>query len=133
MDVTQASKGFAALGHEGRLLAFRLLVEAGPEGLPAGEIARRTGTLQNTSSSNLNVLSQCGLVTSRRDGRSIIYSVAHGYFGELLEYLVQDCCGGRPELCAPFFKKLLESCSGGGSYEDREVNANRTSEGDCCG
>lgn len=133
MHIAQAVKGLAALGHEGRLHAFRLLVEAGPGGLPAGEIARRTGQLQNTSSSNLNVLAQCGLITSRREGRSIIYSVAHNQFGELLEYLVQDCCGARPDLCAPFFAGLLQAASAGGPYEGREVNTNREPEdGDCC-
>jgi DNA-binding transcriptional ArsR family regulator len=119
MESGTAARSLAAHGHEGRLLAFRLLVEAGPEGLPAGEIARRTGAVQNTSSSNLNVLAGAGLVTSRRDGRSIIYSVAHAHFGELLEFLVQDFCGGRPDLCASFFAGLLEARSGGGLYEAR--------------
>jgi len=114
MEPGTVARSLAALGHEGRLLAFRLLVEAGPEGLPAGEIARRTGALQNTSSSNLNVLASCGLITSRRDGRSIIYSVSHDQFGDLLAFLVQDCCGGRPDLCAPFFTRLLDACSAGG-------------------
>ncbi|MBL8554368.1 MAG: helix-turn-helix transcriptional regulator [Phenylobacterium sp.] len=131
MEAPKAAKSLAALGHEGRLMAFRLLVEAGPGGLPAGEIARRTGVLQNTSSSNLNVLAAAGLVASRRDGRSIIYSVSHEHFGELMEYLVQDCCGGRPDLCAPFFARLLESCSAGGPYEGRGLGADRNN-GDCC-
>lgn len=131
MESRSAAKSLAALGHEGRLHAFRLLVEAGPEGLAAGEIARQTGALQNTSSSNLNVLASCGLVTSRRDGRSIIYAVAHSHFGELLEYLVQDCCGGRPDLCAPFFAQLLAACSAGGAYEDREINAGREPADKC--
>jgi ArsR family transcriptional regulator len=122
MESGTAARSLAALGHEGRLLAFRLLVEAGPDGLAAGEIARRTGAVQNTSSSNLNVLAGAGLVTSRREGRSIIYAVAHARLGELLEYLVQDCCGGRPDLCAPFFAGLLEACSAGGPYAGREVN-----------
>lgn len=132
MDSGVAAKLLSALGHQGRLLAFRLLVEAGPDGLPAGEIARRTGALQNTSSSNLNVLASTGLVRSRREGRSIIYSVSHDQFGELLEYLVQDCCGGRPDLCAPFFARLAEASSAGGAYETREVNAARGDAGDCC-
>jgi DNA-binding transcriptional ArsR family regulator len=131
MEAGIAARSLAALGHEGRLLAFRLLVEAGPEGLPAGEIARRTGTLQNTSSSNLSILAATGLIRSRREGRSIIYSVAHDHFGELLEYLVQDCCGARPDLCAPFFARLLDSCSAGGPYAVRDVNVNRQEPGDC--
>jgi len=131
MEIGTAVRALSALGHEGRLTAFRLLLDAGPEGLPAGEIARRTGALQNTSSSNLNVLSAAGLVTSRRDGRSIIYSVAHAHFGELMEYLVRDCCGGRPDLCAPFFAQLLAACSAGGAYEDREINAGREPADKC--
>jgi ArsR family transcriptional regulator, arsenate/arsenite/antimonite-responsive transcriptional repressor len=130
METADAVRGLGALGHEGRLQAFRLLVEAGPQGLPAGEIARRTGILQNTSSSNLNVLAAAGLVTSRREGRSVIYSVSHDRFGAILEFLVQDCCGGRPDLCAPFFARLLEACRDGGPYEDREINRNR--DPDCC-
>lgn len=132
MEIADAVRALSALGHEGRLSAFRLLVEAGPEGLPAGEIARRTGALQNTSSSNLNVLNAAGLVTSRREGRSIIYCIAHGPFGELMEYLVQDCCGARPDLCAPFFARLLESCSAGGPYEGRDVFANQEESSDRC-
>ena len=132
MDIAQAVKGLAALGHEGRLMAFRLLAQAGTAGLPAGEVARRTGALQNTSSSNLNVLSQCGLIKSRREGRSIIYSVAHDRFGELLEYLAHDCCGGRPDLCAPFLAGLLEAASAGEADQVREVNGHRGSEDGCC-
>jgi ArsR family transcriptional regulator len=131
MEAGTAARSLAALGHEGRLSAFRLLVEAGPEGLAAGEIARRTGALQNTSSSNLNILASCGLIASRRDGRSIIYSVSHQQFGELLEFLVQDCCGGRPDLCAPFFAQLLAACSAGGAFEDREISKTRETSNDC--
>jgi ArsR family transcriptional regulator len=124
MESGGAAKSLAALGHEGRLLAFRLLVEAGPEGLPAGEIARRMGALQNTSSSNLNILAACGLVTSRRDGRSVIYSVAQAQFGELLEFLVHNCCG-HPDLRASFFAGLLEVRGVGG------INQTREASGDC--
>lgn len=129
MEPGVAAKSLAALGHEGRLLAFRLLVEAGPEGLPAGEIARRTGALQNTSSSSLNILASCGLVASRREGRSIIYSVSHAQIGELLEFLVRDCCGGRPDLCAPLFAGLLEACNAGGPYQDREIDKGPSDDG----
>jgi ArsR family transcriptional regulator len=125
MNIGDAVRALSALGHEGRLGAFQLLVEVGPDGLPAGEIARRTGVLQNTSSSNLNVLSAAGLVTSRREGRSIIYAVSRDTFGDLLEYLVQDCCGGRPDLCAPFFARLLEAGSAAGAYEERGPDTQR--------
>jgi ArsR family transcriptional regulator, arsenate/arsenite/antimonite-responsive transcriptional repressor len=130
MESGTAARSLAALGHEGRLLAFRLLVEAGPAGLPSGEIARRTGAIQNTCSGNLNVLASAGLVTFRREGRLMIYSVAHAHFADLLEFLVQDCCGGRPDLCAPFFRSLLDACDAGGAYEDREVRR-ESSDGRC--
>lgn len=97
MDARTAARSLAALGHEGRLLAFRLLVDAGPEGLAAGEIARRTGALQNTSSSNLNVLASAGLIVARRAGRSIIYSVSQAHFGELLAYMVEDGGGANSD------------------------------------
>jgi len=97
MESRTAARSLAALGHEGRLLAFSLLLEAGAEGLAAGEIARRTGALQNTSSSNLNVLASAGLIVARREGRSIIYSVAREHFGDLLAYLVQESGGADSE------------------------------------
>lgn len=124
METGKAAKALAALGHEGRLAAFRLILEAGSTGLPAGEVARRTGSLQNTSSSNLNVLASAGLIASRRDGRSIIYSVSYACFGELLEYLIQDFCGKQPDLFAPFFENLLEACRAGGPGAEHEVNTN---------
>ncbi|WP_430421048.1 ArsR/SmtB family transcription factor [Phenylobacterium sp.] len=129
MDNGVAAKSLAALGHEGRLAAFRLLIEAGPEGIPAGEIARRTGMLQNTSSSNLSILASCGLIVPRRDGRSIIYAVSYGHFGELLEYLLQGCRDGRADLGSPFLARLLKASSEGGSYEERQVHSKRE---DCC-
>jgi len=96
-DVTALS----ALAHPGRLEVFRLLVRAGPEGIAAGEIARATGSLANTMSTNLNVLAGAGLVTSRRDGRSIIYAAAFDRMRELLAFLMEDCCAGNAEICAP--------------------------------
>lgn len=130
MEPGNAARLLAALGHEGRLAAFQLLVAAGPEGLAAGEVARRTGALQNTSSSNLNVLASCGLIESRRAGRSIIYSVAHTQFGDLLTFLAQDCCDGRPDLYAPVFERLLAACAAAGSGDDREIGRARQASGD---
>lgn len=80
---------------------FRLLVGAGGGGVAAGEIARRLAVPPNTLSANLNVLSHAGLIRSRRAGRSIIYSAAYGRMEALLGYLMEDCCGGAPEICAP--------------------------------
>jgi len=100
MDSPAAVVALSALAHPGRLEVFRRLVQAGPEGLAAGEIARCTGSLPNTLSTNLALLSAAGLVTSRRDGRSIIYAAGYGRMRELLGFLMEDCCGGHPEICA---------------------------------
>ncbi len=91
----------SALGHEGRLAIFRLLVKAGPEGIAAGEIARTLAVLPNSLSANLNVLSHAGLITSRREGRSILYAANYDAMSGMLGFLVEDCCGGAPEICAP--------------------------------
>jgi ArsR family transcriptional regulator len=101
MELKSAAATLAALAHDGRLTIFRLLVQAGHEGLAAGEIARRLDVLPNTLSANLTILSHAGLVSARRLGRSIIYSAAYDRMGELLDYLMQDCCGGLPEICTP--------------------------------
>ena len=101
MEIIAAVSALSALAHEGRLAAFRLLVQAGGDGLAAGEIARRLAVAPNTLSANLNVLSHAGLVTSRRAGRSIIYAAAYGRMQDVLGFLIDDCCGGRPEICAP--------------------------------
>ena len=96
-----AVEGLSALAHASRLAVFRLLVKAGPEGVPAGEIARAIGVLPNTLSSHLNTLGHAGLIQSRRGGRSIIYSADYDRMRDLLAFLMEDCCGGRPEICAP--------------------------------
>ena len=101
MDLQSATGTLSALAHEGRLAVFRLLVEAGRAGLSAGEIARQLDVLPNSLSANLNILNHAHLVTSRRDGRSIIYAAAYAQMAGLLAFLMQDCCGGRPEVCAP--------------------------------
>jgi ArsR family transcriptional regulator, arsenate/arsenite/antimonite-responsive transcriptional repressor len=101
MDATAAIAALSALAHPGRLEVFRLLVQAGPEGLPAGEIARATAMLANTLSTNLNLLAGAGLVSSRRDGRSIIYAAGYDRMRELLAFLMEDCCAGNADICAP--------------------------------
>src|ERR1700683_995551 len=90
-----------ALAQETRLDIFRLLVEKGPEGMPAGDIGARLGQPSPTMSFHLNQLRFVGLVSSRRESRSIIYSANFKAMTDLLSYLQENCCGGRPELCAP--------------------------------
>ncbi len=111
MEIKTAVASLAALALEGRLSIFRLLVQAGPEGLPAGEIARRLESLPNTLSANLNVLSNAGLVASRRDGRSIIYTANYDAMRDLLGFLMEDCCGGAPEICAPLAAVAARACA----------------------
>jgi DNA-binding transcriptional ArsR family regulator len=101
MELIPAVQRLSALAQESRLAVFRLLVKAGPEGVPAGEIARALDITPNTLSAQLNILSNAGLIASRRDGRSIIYAADFERMGELLVYLMEDCCQGRPEVCAP--------------------------------
>ena len=107
METNVAIEALAALAHPGRLAAFRLLVQAGREGMPAGEIARALGAPANTMSTQLAILSRAGLIGSRRESRSVIYSADYAGIGELLTFLMQDCCQGRPEVCEP----LLEAAS----------------------
>ena len=111
METPDAVTTLSALAHEGRLQVFRLLVQAGPEGLAAGEIAQATGALSNTLSTNLGILSRAGLVASRRDGRSIIYTAGYGQMRELLAFLMDDCCAGKPEVCAPLMLVANRACN----------------------
>ena len=101
MELEAAAACLAALALPGRLRVFRMLVQAGILGLPAGEIARTLDVPPNSLSANLNVLANAGLVRSRRQGRSIIYTAEYDRMGELLSFLVEDCCGGSPEICSP--------------------------------
>lgn len=101
MESKLAVVALSALAHEGRLAVFRMLVQAGGDGVPAGEIARRLGVPANTLSANLNVLSHAGLIDSRREGRSIIYTAAYERMAALLGFLMEDCCQGSAAICAP--------------------------------
>ena len=95
MDAAETARVFGALGHEGRLAIYRLLASVGAEGVPAGEIARRTGQVQNTTSSNLSVLSNAGLISPRREGRSIFYAVSQGPFSEAVAFVIAGFRNGH--------------------------------------
>jgi ArsR family transcriptional regulator, arsenate/arsenite/antimonite-responsive transcriptional repressor len=99
--IVQAVEALSALAHEGRLSIYRLLVRAGRQGLAAGEIARKQDMLPNTLSANLTVLANAGLVQSRRDGRSVIYSADYARMTSLLGFLIEDCCYGDASICVP--------------------------------
>ena len=110
MEMNKTIKALGALAQESRLKAFRLLVQSGPGGLAAGEIARRLSIPHNTLSSHLAILANAGLVDSRRAGRSIIYRIDFTGTRELLSFLMEDCCQGQPELCAPLLDRLSGEC-----------------------
>ncbi len=115
MKPSLAINQLSALAQDGRLAAFRLLVKAGKNGLAAGEISRRLKVAPNTLSAQLGVLATAGLVSNRRDGRSVIYSVDFDAMGSLLVFLMEDCCEGRPEVCQPVADaaKCLSGCKTG--------------------
>ncbi len=109
MESTHAVPALSALAHAGRLAVFRMLVQAGREGIAAGEIARRLDVPANTLSSNLNILSHADLIESRREGRSVIYSARYERMAYLLEFLMEDCCSGNPAICARVADSVLRS------------------------
>ncbi len=110
MELEIAVPCLAALAHSGRLQVFRMLVQAGAMGLPAGEIARRQDVPPNSLSANLNILANAGLVRARRQGRSIIYTAEYDRMGALLGFLMKDCCGGSPEICWPLADITRPTC-----------------------
>ncbi len=110
MNKAQTLESLAALAQETRLDVFRLLVQTGPEGMPAGEIGERLGVRQNTMSANLSVLAHAGLIRSSREGRSIRYFADMDGVKALLSDLLENCCGGAPELCQPVISQLTCGC-----------------------
>ena len=99
MDSNTTIRALAALVQEHRLAAFRLLVQAGEEGLPAGAIAEAVGAPASSMSFHLAQLSHAGLIRQRRQSRSLIYSADYAAMGGLMAYLTENCCGGQS--CAP--------------------------------
>jgi ArsR family transcriptional regulator, arsenate/arsenite/antimonite-responsive transcriptional repressor len=91
----------AALAQDNRLEVFRRLVQAGPQGMPAGAVATALALAPNTLTFHFDRLRAAGLVTVRREGRSMIYAARFDTMNELLDFLTENCCGGAPEKCAP--------------------------------
>ena len=110
MEKKAALAALAALGQETRLDVFRLLVQAGSHGVASGDIAEKLGAFQNTISTHLKVLSHAGLVRAEREGRVIRYFDDMTGFRDLLAYLMEDCCNGRPELCRPVIDAVTCDC-----------------------
>jgi ArsR family transcriptional regulator, arsenate/arsenite/antimonite-responsive transcriptional repressor len=101
MEKNNVVAALAALAQDNRLDVFRLLVQAGPEGMAAGAVATALDLAPNTLTFHFDRLRQAGLVTVRRDGRSMIYAARFDTMNELLGFLTKNCCGGAPEKCAP--------------------------------
>jgi ArsR family transcriptional regulator len=99
MEKTDAVSALAALARDNRLDVFRLLVQAGPDGMPAGAVADALGLAPNTLTFHFDRLRTAGLVTARREGRSIIYAARFEAMNELIAFLTENCCGGAP--CTP--------------------------------
>jgi ArsR family transcriptional regulator len=115
MDMNSATEIFAALSQPTRLAAFRLIMRHTPTGLPAGDVARQLDVPQNTMSSHLAALTRAGLVSAERLGRTILYRAELDRVREITSFLVNDCCGGRPELCEPLIAEFTPCCSPGAS------------------
>ncbi len=105
MESSNAIRAFAALAQENRLAIFRYLISAGPNGVAAGEIGKAMNISATSLSFHLKELDRAGLVTQTRRGRFIHYALHVEGVRQLIEYLTDDCCGGRPELCGSSFTK----------------------------
>lgn len=101
METTDTVAALAALAQEHRLAVFRMLVQAGPKGLPAGQVADSLGLAPNTLTFHFDRLRSAGLVTVRREGRSMIYAARYETMDALLAFLTENCCQGAQEKCAP--------------------------------
>ncbi|MGM0583096.1 MAG: metalloregulator ArsR/SmtB family transcription factor [Pseudomonadota bacterium] len=122
MESTSSTDALSALGHSGRLAVFRLLARRAPQGVRPGEIAGALGLKPNTLSVHLSNLARAGLVTSERRGKSVFYHIALDRAAELIDYLVSDCCRGRPELCTPLAARALAPLAGDPAMPERPFN-----------
>jgi ArsR family transcriptional regulator, arsenate/arsenite/antimonite-responsive transcriptional repressor len=120
METSDAVAALSALAQDNRLDVFRLLVQAGPDGMPAGKVAATLGLAPNTLTFHFDRLRQAGLVTVRRDGRSMIYAAQFETMNALLGFLTENCCGGAPEKCTPALAcKPASTCKPAGSRRAR--------------
>ncbi|MEM7395876.1 MAG: metalloregulator ArsR/SmtB family transcription factor [Verrucomicrobiota bacterium] len=106
MITSAAISAFDALAHDHRLRVFRMLIRTGPTGMSAGDIARNLEIPPSSLSFHLGLLERAGLIESRRDRRRIFYSAHVDGIRQLINFLTEDCCNGRPELCGAVFGSL---------------------------
>ncbi|MEO1013982.1 MAG: metalloregulator ArsR/SmtB family transcription factor [Pseudomonadota bacterium] len=112
MKAYAAITAFAALAQETRLEAFRRLIEAGPTGLSAGDVAAACGASAPTMSFHLKELSRAGLIQSRKDGRQVIYAADFNGVRGLIDFLMRDCCKSDPVFCSPYLDEANEHVNG---------------------
>ncbi|MGH7124715.1 MAG: ArsR/SmtB family transcription factor [Stellaceae bacterium] len=117
MDTKSAISSLGALAQETRLAIFRMLVEAGIEGLAAGALAERLGIPPSSLSFHLAELTRAGLIAQRRESRSLIYSADFRAMSALVGYLTEDCCGGNPAACAPLMSQTRKPQARGARHE----------------
>lgn len=110
METKSATTALAALAQETRLSVFRLLVEAGPEGMSVGSIGEKLGVPPATLSFHLKELSHASLVVSRQESRFIYYMANFAQMAALMTFLTQNCCRGMPQECLSVMETALESC-----------------------
>jgi len=101
LNERQALAAFGALSQETRLQIVRMLVVAGPDGMAAGLLAERAGVSPSNVSFHLKELDHAGLISQQRESRSIVYRANVEVLGDLIRFLMEDCCAGHPEICAP--------------------------------
>lgn len=111
IEEAQALDAFAALSQATRLQMVRALVVAGPDGMAAGAVGDAVGASSSSASFHLSNLERAGLVTSRRQSRSIVYSANYDGLSGLVEFLMRDCCQGRPEVCMPAGEVAAACCA----------------------
>jgi len=111
IDETQALDAFGALSQATRLQMVRTLVVAGPDGMAAGAVGEAVGASSSSASFHLSHLERAGLVQSRREARSIIYSANYEGLSGLVEFLMRDCCQGHPEVCASAAATAAACCA----------------------
>lgn len=131
MKITEAVATLGALAQETRLAVFRLLVKAGPTGLSAGVIAERIGVAPATLSFHLKELERAGLLIGRRESRQIYYAPDFEGMRGLLAFLMEDCCQGNPQVCAPVVNlrgiKTRSKATGGNHEEAARTRQRRQS------
>lgn len=110
MKESEALEAFSALSNETRLEVFRYLIKMAPDAVPAGDIARELEVPASTMSTQLAILSRASLISSIRTGRVVSYKADVEGVRALLNYLLRDCCRGKPELCSNLIEAVLPAC-----------------------